>query len=66
MKKSSDKYTEAKDKKADAKLTKNLSPAQRAKFMKADAKHKNVKTMAQDAKIDNKILRSVKGSKRRK
>lgn len=54
------KYTEAKDKKKDAKMTKDLTPAQKAKFEKADKKHKKPKTMAEDKKKDAKIIKKIK------
>ena len=57
------KYTEAKDKKKDAKMTKGMSPAQKAKFEKADNAHgkkKKPKTMAEDKKIDAKIIKKIK------
>ena len=53
------KYTEKADKKADAKLTKGLSPAQKKTFKAADAKHPKVKTMAADKKIDKKIISKI-------
>ena len=58
-----DKYTEAKDKKKDAKMTKGMTPAQKAKFEKADKAHaakKKPKTMAEDKKIDAKIIKKIK------
>ena len=57
------KYTEAKDKKKDAKMTKGMSSAQKAKFEKADdahGKNKKPKTMAEDKKIDAKIIKKIK------
>lgn len=57
------KYTEAKDKKKDAAMTKGLSPAQKAKFEKADKAHgakKKPKTMAEDKKIDAAIIKKIK------
>jgi hypothetical protein len=57
------KYTEAKDKKKDAKMTKGMTPAQKAKFEKADKAHgakKKPKTMAEDKKIDAKIIKGIK------
>jgi hypothetical protein len=59
------KYTEAKDKKKDAKMTKGMTPAQKAKFEKADKAHgakKKPKTMAEDKKIDAKIIKKIKKS----
>lgn len=55
-----DKYTEAKDKKKDAKMTKGMTPAQKAKFEKADKKHKKPKTMSEDRKMDAKIIKDIK------
>ena len=57
------KYTESKDKKKDAKMTKGMTPAQKAKFEKADKAHgakKKPKTMAEDKKIDAKIIKKIK------
>ena len=57
------KYTESKDKKKDAKMTKGMTPAQKAKFEKADDAHgkkKKPKTMAEDKKIDAKIIKGIK------
>ena len=57
-------YTEKGDKKIDAKLLKKLTPAQKAKFEKADEKHKKVKYQNQDTKIDRKIIAKVKAKKK--
>ena len=54
------KYTEAKDKAKDAKMTKGLTPKQKAAFKKLDDKHKKVKTMAQDRAIDKKLIAKAK------
>ena len=54
------KYTESKDKKKDAKMTKGMTPAQKAKFEKADKAHKKPKTMAEDKKMDAKIIKKIK------
>jgi hypothetical protein len=62
----SGKYTEAKDKKKDAKMTKGMTPAQKDKFEKADKAHgakKKPKTMAEDKKIDAKIIKGIKKKK---
>jgi hypothetical protein len=59
------KYTEAKDKKKDAAMTKNLSRDQKAKFEKMDKAHgdkKKPKTMQEDKKIDAKIIKKIKSS----
>jgi hypothetical protein len=56
------KYTEAKDKKKDAAMTKNLSRDQKAKFEKMDKAHgdkKKPKTMKEDKKMDAKIIKKV-------
>jgi hypothetical protein len=57
------KYTEKADKKADVKLVKGLSTAQKKAFKAADAKHPKVKTMAADKKIDKKIIAKIKKGK---
>ena len=57
------KYTEAKDKKKDAKMTKGMTPAQKVKFEKADKQHKKPKTMAEDKKMDAKIIKDIKKKK---
>lgn len=56
-------YTEEKDKKKDAKMTKSLSPKEKAEFKKKDKEHgdkKKPKTMAEDKKIDAKIIKGIK------
>jgi hypothetical protein len=61
------KYTEAKDKKKDAAMTKGMTPAQKAKFEKMDKAHgdkKKPKTMAEDKKIDAKIIKKAKSTKK--
>ena len=63
------KYTEAKDKKKDAAMTKNLSRDQKAKFEKMDKAHgdkKKPKTMKEDKKMDAKIIKKVKASDKSK
>jgi len=55
----SGKYTEAKDKSADARIMKKMTPAQKIQFKKADAKHPKAKTMAQDAGFDRKITQAM-------
>ena len=57
-------YTEKGDKKIDAKLLKKLTPTQKAKFEKADKKHKKVKYQDQDTKIDRKIISKIKAKKK--
>lgn len=57
------KYTEEKDKKKDAKMTKGLSPKEKAEFEKKDKAHgdkKKPKTMQEDKKIDAKIIKGIK------
>jgi hypothetical protein len=59
-----DKYTEAKDMKKDAKMLKKagFDKDEKAKFEKADKKHKKPKTMAEDRKMDSKIIKKIKKS----
>jgi hypothetical protein len=54
------KYTEAKDKKKDAKMTKGLTPAEKREFEKKDKAHKKPKTMQEDKKMDAKIIKGIK------
>jgi hypothetical protein len=54
------KYTDAKDKKKDAEMTKGMSPKEKAEFKKKDEAHKKPKTMAEDKKKDAKIIKEVK------
>lgn len=54
------KYSEKKDKVKDGKMTKNLTPKQKAAFKKLDGNHKKVKTMAEDRKIDKQLIKKVK------
>jgi hypothetical protein len=62
------KYTEEKDKKKDAAMTKNLTPEQKKRFEKMDKAHgdkKKPKTMKEDKKMDSKIIKRVtKGKKK--
>jgi hypothetical protein len=56
------KYTEEKDKKKDAAMTKNLTPEQKKRFEKMDKAHgdkKKPKTMKEDKKMDSKIIKKV-------
>jgi len=53
-------YTEAGDKKVDAKMLKKLTPAQRKEFEKQDKLHKKVKYQDQDTAIDKKIIKKIK------
>jgi len=41
-------------------MTKGMTPAQKAKFEKADKAHKKPKTMAEDKKMDAKIIKKIK------
>ena len=57
------KYTEKKDKAADKALMLGLNKKDKAKFKKADEAHeakKTPKTMAEDKKIDKKIIKKIK------
>jgi hypothetical protein len=62
------KYTEEKDKKKDAAMTKNLTPEQKKRFEKMDKAHgdkKKPKTMKEDKMKDSKIIKKVtKGKKK--
>ena len=65
------KYTEAKDKKKDAKMLKKagFDKDEKAKFEKADKAHgakKKPKTMAEDKKIDAKIIKGIKAKDKKK
>lgn len=63
------KYTEAKDKKKDAAMTKNLTPEQKKRFEKADKAHGDKKkptSMKEDKKIDAKIIARIKKSSDKK
>jgi len=56
------KYTEAKDKKKDAAMTKNITPEQKKRFEAEDKKHgakKKPSTMKEDKKIDAKIIKKI-------
>lgn len=60
------KYTEAKDEKKDAAMTKGMTAAQKKKFEAEDKKHgakKKPKTMQEDKKIDAKIIKKIKKGK---
>lgn len=57
-------FSEKADKKQDVKMTKGMSPAQKAKFMKADkAMDKKPMTKSQDIKADRKVIKSIKKGK---
>lgn len=53
-------YTEAGDRKVDAKLLKRLTPAERREFERLDKKHRKVKYQDEDTKIDKKIIAKIK------
>lgn len=62
-------YTEAKDKKKDAAMTRGLTPAEKREFKKRDeehAKRKKPKTMAEDKRIDAKIVKDIKAKRGKK
>ena len=61
------KYTESSDKKMDAYLTKGLSKKEKAEFKKKDTAHgnkKKPKTIAEDRKKDNAIIKKVKAKEK--
>jgi hypothetical protein len=53
-------YTEAGDKKIDAKLMKRLTPAQIKAFKKMDEKHSKAKYQSEDTAMDKKIIKKIK------
>jgi hypothetical protein len=56
--------TKAADKKQDAKTTKGMSPAQKAKFEKEDKKmDKKPMSRKEDTKKDNALAKKIKGKK---
>jgi hypothetical protein len=60
------KYTEKQDKTKDARMTKKLTPKEKAEFKKKDDAHgkkKKPKTMEEDKKIDAKIIRGIKAKR---
>jgi hypothetical protein len=57
------KYTEAKDSKKDAVMTRGMSKSEQEQFKSADKKHAKPKTMAGDAKKDAKIIRGIKAKR---
>ena len=57
------KYTEAKDKKKDAAMTKGMTPAEKKKFEAKDKAHAKPKTMAEDRKKDAKIIKDIKSKR---
>lgn len=61
------KYTESKDKKKDAAMTKGMTAAEKREFEKKDKAHgakAKPKTMAQDKKIDSKIIKGIKDKRK--
>lgn len=61
------KYTESKDKKKDAAMTKGMTAAEKREFEKKDKAHgakAKPKTMAQDKKIDAKIIKGIKAKRK--
>jgi hypothetical protein len=63
------KYTEAKDKKKDSRMTKGLTSAEKKEFEKKDKEHaskKKPKTMQEDKKIDAKIIKGIKAERKGK
>jgi hypothetical protein len=58
------KYTDEKDKKKDAEMTKRLSPKEKAKFKEEDKKHPKPKTMAEDKASDAKIIKDIKSNRK--
>jgi hypothetical protein len=60
------KYTEKADKKKDAKMTKGLTPKEKAAFEKADKKHKKPKSLEDDASMDRKIIKGIKSKRKKK
>jgi len=63
------KYTEKQDKTKDARMTKGLTPKEKAEFEKKDKAHgkkKKPSTMEEDKKIDAKIIRGIKSKRKSK
>lgn len=59
------KYTESKDKKKDAAMTKGMTPAEKKKFEAEDKKHSKPKTMKEDASKDKKIIDKIKSNRKK-
>lgn len=59
------KYTESKDKKKDAAMTKGMSAAEKKKFEAMDKKHAKPKTMKEDAAKDKKIISKIKAGRKK-
>jgi hypothetical protein len=61
------KYTESKDSKKDAKMTRGMTAAEKREFEKKDEAHgrrAKPKTMQQDKKIDAKIIKGIKAKRK--
>jgi hypothetical protein len=61
------KYTETKDKKKDAAMTKGMTAAEKREFEKKDKAHAakgKPKTMTEDKKIDSKIIKGIKAKRK--
>ena len=58
------KYTEKSDKAQDAKVMKNMTPAQMIEFKKKDKKHRKPKSQEDDARMDKAIARKIKAKKK--
>ena len=59
------KYTESKDKKKDAVMTKGMTSAEKTKFEAMDKKHAKPKTMKDDAAKDKKIIGTIKADRKK-
>lgn len=59
------KYTEAADKKKDAKMTKDLSKKEKSTFEKMDKKHRKPKSLEDDAAQDRKIIKKIKAQRKK-
>jgi hypothetical protein len=57
------KFTESKDKKKDAAMTKGMSASEKKKFEAMDKKHGKPKTMKEDAVKDKKIIKKIKSQR---
>jgi len=59
------KYTDYKDKKKDAVMTKGMSTSEKKKFEAMDKKHAKPKTMKEDAAKDKKIIGKIKADRKK-
>lgn len=59
------KYTESKDKKKDAAMTKGMTSAEKKKFEAMDKKHAKPKTMKDDTAKDKKIIGKIKADRKK-